>query len=68
MKAEGVIGSHFNTALFTNGDSTQPEIAGSLAARGRLGPDADGYRSDRHIPVGVGAAVWRWRSSRPRTS
>jgi phosphate transport system permease protein len=32
MQDEGRVHSRFNTALFTNGDSTQPEIAGVLGA------------------------------------
>ncbi|MBD3837058.1 phosphate ABC transporter permease PstA [Brevundimonas sp.] len=57
MKAEGVIGSHFNTALFTNGDSTQPEIAGVLGAvvGSALMLMVTALIA---IPVGVGAAVW----------
>lgn len=57
MKAEGVIGSHFNTALFTNGDSTQPEIAGVLGAvvGSALMLMVTALIA---IPLGVGAAVW----------
>ena len=32
MNAEGAVSSHFNTALFTNGDSTEPELAGVAGA------------------------------------
>ena len=32
MKANGQVASHFNSALFTKGDSTEPEIAGVLGA------------------------------------
>jgi len=32
MKASGAIRAHFNSALFTKGDSTQPELAGLLGA------------------------------------
>ena len=57
MKTEGVIGSHFNTALFTNGDSTQPEIAGVLGAvvGSALMLMVTALIA---IPLGVGAAVW----------
>lgn len=57
MKAEGVIGSHFNAALFTNGDSTQPEIAGVLGAvvGSALMLMVTALIA---IPLGVGAAVW----------
>ncbi len=57
MQAEGVIGSHFNTALFTNGDSTQPEIAGVLGAvvGSALMLLVTALIA---IPLGVGAAVW----------
>jgi phosphate transport system permease protein len=57
MQAEGVVGSHFNTALFTNGDSTQPEIAGVLGAvvGSALMLLVTALIA---IPLGVGAAVW----------
>ncbi|GAA0869508.1 phosphate ABC transporter permease PstA [Brevundimonas basaltis] len=32
MKADGMVTSHFNSALFTKGDSTEPELAGVLGA------------------------------------
>ncbi len=32
MQANGLVASHFNSALFTKGDSTEPEIAGVLGA------------------------------------
>ncbi|MDI6624859.1 MAG: phosphate ABC transporter permease PstA [Brevundimonas sp.] len=32
MKAEGMVAAHFNAALFTKGDSTEPELAGVLGA------------------------------------
>ncbi|MBF0664470.1 MAG: phosphate ABC transporter permease PstA [Brevundimonas sp.] len=32
MRAEGMVSSHFNSALFTRGDSTEPELAGVLGA------------------------------------
>lgn len=57
MQAEGVVGSHFNTALFTNGDSTQPELAGVLGAvvGSALMLMVTALIA---IPLGVGAAVW----------
>lgn len=57
MQAEGVVGSHFNTALFTNGDSTQPEVAGVLGAvvGSALMLMVTALIA---IPLGVGAAVW----------
>jgi phosphate transport system permease protein len=57
MQAEGVVGSHFNTGLFTNGDSTQPEIAGVLGAvvGSALMLLVTALIA---IPLGVGAAVW----------
>jgi phosphate transport system permease protein len=32
MKASGQVAAHFNTGLFTKGDSTEPELAGVLGA------------------------------------
>lgn len=32
MKADGMVVSHFNSGLFTRGDSTEPELAGVLGA------------------------------------
>jgi phosphate transport system permease protein len=32
MKAEGQVAAHFNSGLFTKGDSTEPELAGVLGA------------------------------------
>jgi len=32
MKADGMVVSHFNSGLFTKGDSTEPELAGVLGA------------------------------------
>ena len=32
MEADGLVNSHFNTALLTKGDSTEPELAGVLGA------------------------------------
>lgn len=57
MQTEGVIGSHFNTALFTNGDSTQPELAGVLGAvvGSALMLMVTALIA---IPLGVGAAIW----------
>ena len=57
MKSNGVIGAHFNTALFTNGDSTQPELAGVLGAvvGSALMLMVTALIA---IPLGVGAAVW----------
>ena len=57
MQREGVVGSHFNTALFTNGDSTQPELAGVLGAvvGSALMLLVTALIA---IPLGVGAAVW----------
>lgn len=57
MKAGGVIGAHFNTALFTNGDSTQPELAGVLGAvvGSALMLLVTALIA---IPLGVGAAIW----------
>lgn len=57
MQRDGVVGSHFNTALFTNGDSTQPELAGVLGAvvGSALMLLVTALIA---IPLGVGAAVW----------
>ena len=57
MKAEGVIGAHFNTTLFTKGDSTQPEMAGVLGAvvGSALMLLVTALIA---IPLGVGAAIW----------
>lgn len=32
MKADGMVSAHFNSGLFTKGDSTEPELAGVLGA------------------------------------
>lgn len=57
MKASGAVRAHFNGALFTNGDSTQPELAGLLGAvvGSALMLTVTALIA---IPVGVGAAVW----------
>lgn len=57
MKASGAIRAHFNAALFTKGDSTQPELAGLLGAvvGSALMLIVTALIA---IPVGVGAAVW----------
>ena len=57
MEAEGVVTSRLNTALFTKGDSTQPEIAGVLGAvvGSALMLLVTALIA---IPLGVGAAVW----------
>ncbi|WP_297801780.1 phosphate ABC transporter permease PstA [uncultured Brevundimonas sp.] len=57
MKKDGVIRAHFNTAMFTNGDSTQPELAGVLGAV--IGSALMlMVTAIIAIPVGVFAAVW----------
>ena len=57
MKASGSVRAHFNSALFTKGDSTQPELAGLLGAvvGSALMLLVTALIA---IPVGVGAAVW----------
>ncbi|MGO4409493.1 MULTISPECIES: phosphate ABC transporter permease PstA [unclassified Brevundimonas] len=57
MKASGAVRAHFNTALFTKGDSTQPELAGVLGAvvGSALMLLVTALIA---IPCGVGAAVW----------
>lgn len=57
LKEQGVIRSHFNTTMFTNGDSTQPELAGLLGAvvGSALMLSVTALIA---IPVGVFAAVW----------
>ncbi|MGI4817392.1 MAG: phosphate ABC transporter permease PstA [Janthinobacterium lividum] len=57
MKERGVIRAHFNSALFTKGDSTQPELAGLLGAvvGSALMLTVTALIA---IPVGVFAAVW----------
>jgi phosphate transport system permease protein len=57
MKANGSVRAHFNTALFTNGDSTEPELAGVLG--GVVGSALMLLVTALiAIPVGVGAAVY----------
>ncbi|KQS55657.1 phosphate ABC transporter permease [Brevundimonas sp. Leaf363] len=57
LQADGAVKSGLNTALFTNGDSTQPEIAGVLGAV--IGSALMLLvTAGIAIPVGVGAAVW----------
>ena len=57
LKADGLVRSHFNSALFTKGDSTQPELAGLLGAvvGSALMLIVTALIA---IPVGVFAAVW----------
>lgn len=57
MKAEGSVGAGFNKALFTNGDSTEPELAGVLGAV--VGSALMlAVTALLAIPIGVAAAVW----------
>ncbi len=57
MKAEGAVRAHFNTALFTRGDSTEPEQAGLLGAV--IGSALMLLvTAVIAIPLGVGAAVY----------
>ncbi|QBX38205.1 phosphate ABC transporter permease PstA [Brevundimonas sp. S30B] len=57
MKEEGVVQRHFATALFTNGDSTEPELAGVLGAV--IGSALMLLVTALiAIPLGVGAAIW----------
>ena len=57
MKAENVVQRHFATALFTNGDSTEPELAGVLGAV--IGSALMLLVTALiAIPLGVGAAIW----------
>ncbi|WP_406851892.1 phosphate ABC transporter permease PstA [Brevundimonas sp. BH3] len=57
LKSQGVIRAHFNSALFTKGDSTQPELAGLLGAV--IGSTLMlSVTALIAIPVGVFAAVW----------
>jgi len=57
MKAEGVVGSEFNSALFRNGDSTEPELAGVLGAV--VGSALMLLvTAGLAIPIGVAAAVY----------
>ncbi|MBI2260391.1 MAG: phosphate ABC transporter permease PstA [Caulobacterales bacterium] len=57
MQANGRIESHFNTALFTKGDSTEPELAGVLGAV--IGSALMLLVTALiAIPLGVGAALY----------
>lgn len=57
MKADGHVSAHFNTALFTNGDSTEPELAGVLGAV--IGSALMLLVTALiAIPLGVGAALY----------
>ena len=57
MRANGRIESHFNTTLFTRGDSTQPELAGVLGAV--IGSALMLLVTALiAIPLGVGAALY----------
>ena len=57
MKANGSVRTHFNGALFTNGDSTEPELAGVLGAV--VGSALMLLVTAAiAIPIGIGAAVY----------
>ncbi|HZW17168.1 MAG TPA: phosphate ABC transporter permease PstA [Brevundimonas sp.] len=57
MRADGRIESHFNTTLFTRGDSTEPELAGVLGAV--IGSALMLLVTALiAIPLGVGAALY----------
>ncbi|NJC41820.1 phosphate transport system permease protein [Brevundimonas alba] len=57
LQAEGRVKSHFNTALFTRGDSTEPELAGVLGAV--IGSALMLLvTAVIAIPLGVGAALY----------
>jgi len=57
LKADGAVRTHFNGALFTNGDSTEPELAGVLGAV--IGSALMLLvTACIAIPIGVGAAVY----------
>jgi phosphate transport system permease protein len=57
MKADGHVSSHFNTAIFTKGDSTEPELAGVLGAV--IGSALMLLVTALiAIPLGVGAALY----------
>jgi phosphate transport system permease protein len=66
MKADGASASHFNGALFTNGDSTEPELAGVLGAvvGSALMLLVTAIIA---IPIGIGAAVYLEEFSPRRT-
>ena len=57
MKASGLVTAHFNSGLFTKGDSTEPELAGVLGAvvGSALMLLVTALIA---IPLGVGAAVY----------
>jgi phosphate transport system permease protein len=57
MKASGQVAAHFNTGLFTKGDSTEPELAGVLGAvvGSALMLLVTAFIA---IPLGVGAALY----------
>ena len=57
MEADGLVNSHFNTALLTKGDSTEPELAGVLGAvvGSALMLLVTALIA---LPLGVGAAVY----------
>lgn len=63
LKADGAVRTRFNTALFTNGDSTEPELAGVLGA---LVGSALMLLVTAviAIPIGIGAAVYLEEFSR----
>ena len=57
MKTEGHVSAHFNSALFTKGDSTEPELAGVLGAV--IGSALMLLVTALiAIPLGVGAALY----------
>ncbi|GGZ22412.1 phosphate ABC transporter permease PstA [Asticcacaulis endophyticus] len=57
LKTKGLVTSHFNTYLFTNTDSTQPELAGLLGAI--MGSAMMLLvTAVLAIPIGVGAALF----------
>lgn len=63
LKSEGHVSTRFNTLLFTNGDSTEPELAGVLGAvvgSALMLLVTAGIA----IPLGVGAAVYLEEFSR----
>ncbi len=63
LKADGAVSTTFNTLLFTNGDSTEPELAGVLGAvvGSALMLLVTALIA---IPLGVGAAVYLEEFSR----
>lgn len=57
MKADGLVAAHFNSGLFTKGDSTEPELAGVLGAV--IGSALMLLVTAAiAIPLGVGAALY----------